>query len=61
MWFEEQIKHGDLKKYSIRYHKAIKSLAGMHVWESNHAVCEKLMSTFLNIYWINDYWSIIPM
>ena len=24
MWFEEKIKHGDMKKISIGYHKAIK-------------------------------------
>ena len=43
MWFDEKIKHGDLKKITIGYHKAIKRLAGMHVWDSNHAVCEKIV------------------
>ena len=42
MWFEEKIKPGDLRKMSVGYHKAIKRLAGMNVWESNHAACEKI-------------------
>ena len=44
MWFEERIKQGDLKKFFILYHKAIKRLAGMHARESqsNHALCEKI-------------------
>ena len=35
MGYEEKIKHGDLKKISMGYRKAMKILAGMHVWESN--------------------------
>ena len=42
MWFEEKIKSGDMKEISIGYHKAIKRLAGMHVWDSNHAACERI-------------------
>ena len=30
MWFEEEIKHGGLKKISVGYHKAVQILAGMH-------------------------------
>ena len=41
VWFEEKIKHGDLKESSIGYHKAVKTVADMNVWESNVA-CEKI-------------------
>ena len=41
-WFDQKIKPGDLKKISTGYHKAIKRLAGMRVWDSNHAPCEKI-------------------
>ena len=42
MLVEEKMKHGDLKKAYVGYHKAIKRLAGIHVWESNYAACVKI-------------------
>ena len=31
-----------LNKISVAYHKAIKKILGMNVWESNHLACERL-------------------
>ena len=37
-WFEK-IKQCDLNRISVAYHKAVKRVAGMNVWDSNHAAC----------------------
>ena len=42
MWLSKRSNNGDRTKITMGYHKAIKRLAGMHVWESNHASCEKI-------------------
>ena len=38
---------GDLKKLEICYHKAVKRIAGMQTWQSNHEACKR---TQLNIF-----------
>ena len=41
-WYDILLKPGLLRKISVAYHKAIKKLCGMMVWESNHLACEKM-------------------
>ena len=63
LWFEEQVKDVYVKKLEIAYHKAIKRVAKMNVWESNHVACEKLginiFKHFLSMRLIKYYFSII--
>ena len=63
LWFEEQVKVGYVKKLEIAYHKAIKRVVKMNVWESNHVACEKLginiFKHLLSIRLIKYYFSII--
>ena len=41
-WYDILFKPTLLRKISVAYHKAIKKLCGMMVWESNHLACEKM-------------------
>ena len=40
IWFEEIIKNKDVRKVEVAYHKAVKKIAGLNVWNSNHLACE---------------------
>ena len=63
LWFEELAKVGCVKKLEIAYHKAVKRVAKMDVWQSNHEACEKIgVSTFkhfLSIRLIKYYFSVL--
>ena len=39
LWFEK-MKGYQLNKISVAYHKAVKSICKMNVWDNNHAACE---------------------
>ena len=39
VWFDE-IPSSHLNKLNVSYHKAVKKICGMAVWDSNHAACE---------------------
>ena len=41
LWVEK-LKTSQLSKISVCYHKAIKRVARMNVWESNHEACDKI-------------------
>ena len=40
LWFEEGIKDRNIYSISVLYYKAIKRIAGMNIWDSNHVACE---------------------
>ena len=40
LWFENDIKHRNIHGISVAYHKAVKRIAGMNIWDSNHLACE---------------------
>ena len=40
LWFENDIKHRNIYGLSVAYHKAVKKVVGMNVWDSNHLACE---------------------
>ena len=42
LFFEEKIKNKDIRKVEIAYHKAVKKIAGLNVWDSNHLACERV-------------------
>ena len=41
LWFECELKESNLHKISVGYHKAVKRVAGLNNWHSNHLACEK--------------------
>ena len=41
-WYDLLLKPALFRRISVAYHKAIKKLCGMNVWESNHLACEKM-------------------
>ena len=41
LWFEK-LKKFQLHKISVVYHKAIKKILKMNLWDSNHLACENL-------------------
>ena len=41
-WIDEAISDNKIRKISVGYHKAVKRLANMAQWQSNHEACEKL-------------------
>jgi len=41
-WFDHTLRPGHLNGLSIAYHKAVKKVASMNVWESNHVACERV-------------------
>ena len=59
-WFE-QIKCYELNKIGVSYHKAVKRLSGLNMWDSNHVACEivqvpifkHLMAKRLICFWHN--------
>ena len=63
LWFEEQVKVGCFKKLEIAYHKAVKRVAKMDVWQSNHEACEKvgvnIFKHFFSVRLIKYYFSVI--
>ena len=40
LWFEHKIQPSHIKRLEVAYHKAIKKILGMEVWNSNHDACE---------------------
>ena len=63
LWFEETPKVRDMKKLEIAYHKAIKRVANMHVWQSNHEACEvvgtNIFKHMMSKRFINYYYTVI--
>ena len=39
LWFEQKINNNKINKISIVFHKAIKKIAGLLPWDSNHQAC----------------------
>ena len=54
LWFEESIKVKDLRKVEVSYHRAIKKIASMRFWESNHTACEQINVNLFKHLLIND-------
>ena len=49
LWFDK-IYDYQLNKISVAYHKAIKRICGMNVWDSNHDACERMgVNTFTHL------------
>ena len=49
LWVEK-IKRFQMEKISVAYHKAVKNVCGMNVWDSNHVACELAgVSIFKNL------------
>ena len=42
LWYNDKNRKNIMNKISVAYHKAIKKILGMNVWESNHLACERL-------------------
>jgi len=42
MWYGRTFKSCHVRKLAIAYHKAVKKVAHMNIWDSNHAACEKV-------------------
>jgi len=40
VWFEHPLKSRQLTRLSVAYHKAVKRVASMNIWDSNHTACE---------------------
>ena len=50
LWFENNIKIKDLKKIEVIFHKAVKKVVNMNIWESNHDACDRMyILTFKHI------------
>jgi len=42
LWFDRVVTHRHLNRLSVGYHKAVKKVLGMNVWDSNHVACERM-------------------
>ena len=42
LWYNDKNRKNIMNKISVAYHKAIKKLLNMNVWDSNHLACELL-------------------
>ena len=42
VWFEQCLSDNKLRKISVIYHKAVKKVAGMRPWDSNHDACSSV-------------------
>ena len=42
VWIEQDLSDNLIRKLSVVYHKAVKRVAGMAPWDSNHLACEKV-------------------
>jgi len=42
LWFDQVLAPRQLYRLSVGYHKAVKKVLGMNVWDSNHVACEKM-------------------
>ena len=42
LWFDKIYEY-QMNKISVAYHKAIKRICGMNVWDSNHDACEVMV------------------
>ena len=42
VWIEQDLSDNLLRKLSVVYHNAVKRVAGMAPWNSNHLACEKV-------------------
>lgn len=46
-WYDFMEKHSSFKNISISYHKSLKRMCNLNVWDSNHMACSLLgMNTF---------------
>ena len=63
LWFDEVIKTKDVRKVEVGYHRAIKTVAGMNEWNSNHEACELtgnlIFKHMLSKRMLNFYFSVI--
>ena len=41
-WFGGSARVSDMNKVEVAYHKAVKKVARMDIWQSNHEACEKI-------------------
>ena len=62
-WIDEAISDNKIRKISVGYHKAVKRLANMAQWQSNHEACEKLeVNIFKHLLYkriLSHYYSLI--
>ena len=42
LWIDHDIKEANIRKIAVGYHKAVKRLAGMCPWDSNHEACQQV-------------------
>jgi len=42
LWYGKTFKSCHLRKLAVAYHKAVKKVASMNIWDSNHVACEKV-------------------
>ena len=42
LWFDYKLSEKSLSKISVSFHRAVKRIAGMNIWNSNHVACEKV-------------------
>ena len=40
LWYDNDIKYRNIYCLSVAYHKAVKRVAGMNIWDGNHVACE---------------------
>ena len=63
LWFDEVVKTKDVRKVEVGYHRAIKKVAGMNEWNSNHDACEMtgnlIFKHMLSKRMLNFYFSVI--
>jgi len=41
LWYDDPMNRNRFRKIEICYHKCIKKLAGLNVWDSNHLACSR--------------------
>ena len=50
LWFEQILSRRSVHKLAVTYHKAVKKVAGLNVWDSNHTACERVgVNTFSHL------------
>jgi len=42
LWIEQKVFKRQIQKLSVAYHKAVKRIASLNVWDSNHLACERV-------------------